>query len=94
MKRDFFQIIHANTNKATATPAAPRIIMNKKKYANPIPLTCFLVLWKYHIEIYSFVKPKGVTPLWIRLLYPLLIFTYPIQNISFNGFGVRIKPIK
>ena len=68
LKRDFFQIIHANTNKATAAPAAPSIIMNKKKYANPMLLTRFLVLLKYYTKIYSSVKPKGVTPLWISLL--------------------------
>jgi len=68
LKRDFFQIIHANTNKVTAVPAVPSIIMNKKKYANPMLLTCFLVLLKYHTKIYSSVKPKDVTPLWISLL--------------------------
>lgn len=37
-------MFHAAITKATAIPAAPSIIINKKKYANPTVSTCFLLL--------------------------------------------------
>ena len=60
-KRDFFQIFHAATKKATAAPVTPSIIINKKIYANPIYLTRFFVLLKYYIPYACTINTNAST---------------------------------